>query len=139
MDMYWCQTVQGLIGVKRALDQLKVADNLRSDPARSLAEVGALNAATELLGPDAVPRVLWSDGIRNQFAMELVSPTQTNWKQELLAGTVNLATARRVGELLGMLHKRSSKSTALAERFNDQTFFRELRVTPYYERDAPRK
>src|SRR3546814_16966797 len=70
--------------------------------------------------------------------MDLVSPTQTNWKQELLAGTVNLATARRVGELLGMLHNRSSKSTALAERFTDQTFFRELRVTPYFERVAQR-
>src|SRR3546814_16912166 len=68
-DIHVIQTVQGSIVVKRALDQLKVAADWRSDPARSLTEVAALNAATELLGPDAVPRVLWSDGIRNQFAM----------------------------------------------------------------------
>ncbi|MFM0231354.1 NAD(P)-dependent oxidoreductase [Paraburkholderia sediminicola] len=137
-DIRVIQTVQGSIVVKKALDKLKVAADWRSDPARSLTEVAALNAATELLGPGVVPRVLWSDGVRNQFAMELVSSTQKNWKQELLAGTVNLATARRVGELLGMLHKRSSTCPALAERFADQTFFRELRVTPYFERVAQR-
>jgi tRNA A-37 threonylcarbamoyl transferase component Bud32 len=135
-DIQVVQTIQGPIVVKKALDKLKVAADWRSDPARSLTEVAALNAATELLGPGAVPRVLWSDSVRNQFAMELVPPTQKNWKQELLAGTVNLATARRVGELLGMLHKRSSQSPAIAERFADQTFFRELRLTPYFERVA---
>jgi thiamine kinase-like enzyme len=35
-----------------------------------------------------------------------------------------------------MLHKRSSQSPAIAERFADQTFFRELRLTPYFERVA---
>jgi D-3-phosphoglycerate dehydrogenase len=137
-DIQVIRTVQGSIVIKKALDKLKVAADWRSDPARSLTEVAALNAATELLGLGAVPRVLWSDSVRNQFAMELVSPTQKNWKQELLAGTVNLATARRVGELLGMLHSRSSRCPALAERFADQTFFRELRVTPYFERVAQR-
>src|SRR3546814_5160903 len=89
-DIHVIQTVQGSIVVKRALDQLKVAADWRSDPARSLTEVAALNAATELLGPDAVPRVLWSDGIRHQFSMELVSPTQTNWKQELQIGRAHV-------------------------------------------------
>jgi tRNA A-37 threonylcarbamoyl transferase component Bud32 len=137
-DIQVIQTVQGSIVIKKALDKLKVAAEWRSDPARSLTEVAALNAATEVLGPGAVPRVLWSDRVRNQFAMELVPQTQKNWKQELLAGTVNLMPARRVGELLGMLHKRSSARPALAERFADQTFFRELRVAPYFDRVAQR-
>jgi D-3-phosphoglycerate dehydrogenase len=69
-DIQVVQTIQGPIVVKKALDKLKVAADWRSDPARSLTEVAALNAATELLGPGAVPRVLWSDSVRNQFAME---------------------------------------------------------------------
>jgi phosphoglycerate dehydrogenase-like enzyme/tRNA A-37 threonylcarbamoyl transferase component Bud32 len=127
---------KGDIVVKTALPKLKVAAEWLSDPARSATEVAALQAIGDLLGSDVVPRVLWSDPAQHRFAMQRVDPKLRNWKQELLAGRVNLLTAARVGELLGLLHSRSAARCELAERFADDTYFQQLRVAPYLHRIA---
>jgi phosphoglycerate dehydrogenase-like enzyme/tRNA A-37 threonylcarbamoyl transferase component Bud32 len=128
----------GDIVVKTALPKLKVAAEWLSDPARSATEVAALHAMGDLLGSDVVPRVLWSDPAQHRFAMQRVDPKLRNWKQELLAGRVNLLTAARVGEVLGLLHSRSAARCELAERFADDTYFQQLRVAPYLHRIALR-
>src|SRR5947209_19746676 len=60
-DIRLVQTPDGEVVVKAALPKLKVAADWFSDPARSATEVAALETMAELIGPDAVPRVLWSD------------------------------------------------------------------------------
>jgi aminoglycoside phosphotransferase (APT) family kinase protein len=101
-------------------------------------EAQALQTMAELLGEGAVPKVLWIDADKHRFGMELIDPKLRNWKQDLLAGKVDRATADRAGELLGQLHGRSAKRPEIAERFASRQFFDELRIRPYFERIAER-
>jgi 5-methylthioribose kinase len=101
-------------------------------------EVAALQVMAEVLGADCVPRVLWSDPEQHRFAMALVPPRFRNWKNLLVAGDTNAATARRVGVLLGQLHRRTGTRDDLARRFDDRTFLIELRIEPFFRRIAER-
>jgi D-3-phosphoglycerate dehydrogenase len=131
-------TIAGPIVVKEALPELKVAAHWPSDPARSLIEADALRAIADLIGDDAVPRVLWVDAEKHRFGMALIDARLRNWKADLLAGRVDLATAARAGEMLGALHARSAQRADIAERFASRQFFEELRIRPYFERIAER-
>jgi 5-methylthioribose kinase len=137
-DIRIVQTSGGEVVVKTALPKLKVAADWFSDPARSATEVAALEAMAELIGPDAVPRVLWADSGRHCFGMARVDPRLRNWKQDLMAGRIDVATAARAGELLGQLHGRSAARSDLAARFANDVYFIELRVEPYLRRIAER-
>lgn len=124
----------GPVVVKQALGKLKVAADWRSDPARSAVEVAALKVAAELIGQDAVPRVIDVDPVANAFTMTLVDPRLRNWKTDLLAGRLDMRTARRAGEILGQWHSGSRRRPELATRFDDLTFFGELRIDPFFRR-----
>lgn len=128
----------GPVVVKRALDRLKVAAEWHSDPARAAIEVRALRVAAELLGPDHVPKVLWERPEDHSFAMTLIDPALANWKSELLAGRVDLHTAREAGVLAGKLHAGSAMRPELAATFDDTTNFKELRLEPFFQRVAAR-
>ena len=129
---------EGPYVLKRALPRLRVAAEWLSDPARSLVEAAALKAMAGIIGQDAVPRVLWADPGRHEFAMELVSPRLRNWKQDLMSGRIDPATASRAGQLLGQLHAGSARSPELREQFQDTRFFEQLRIKPYFTRVAER-
>lgn len=133
-DVKIVQTPDGPIVVKQALGKLKVAADWRSDPARSAVEVAALIVAAELLGADAVPRVIDVDAAQNTFSMTLIDPRLRNWKADLLAGRLDPATAQRAGELLGRWRAGSAHRADLARRFDDLTYFEELRVEPFFRR-----
>jgi Ser/Thr protein kinase RdoA (MazF antagonist) len=70
--------------------------------------------------------------------MERIDARLHNWKGELLSGRVEVATAHRVGELLGRLHARSSQRLELATEFANRVYFEELRVEPFFTRVAAR-
>ncbi len=129
---------EGPFVVKRARARLKVEADWRSDPRRAMIEVAALRAMAEVLGEGCVPRVLWSDPAQHRFAMALVPPRFRNWKTLLVAGETDAATARRVGALLGRLHRRTSTREDLARAFDDRTFLIELRIEPFFRRIAER-
>lgn len=129
---------EGPYVIKQARARLKVRADWRADPRRAMIEVAALQAIAEVLGEDCVPRVLWSDPVQNRFAMALVPPRFRNWKDLLVAGETNAATARRVGVLLGRLHRRTAPREDLARRFDDRTFLIELRIEPFFRRIAER-
>jgi len=137
-DIRIVHAADGSYVVKQALEKLKVKADWRADPARSSVEVRALRILAHLLGPAHAPRVLWVDAANHRFAMELIAPRFRNWKQQLLRGEVDLATARSAGQLLGKLHSRSSQSAALASTFAGIESFTELRIRPFFERVAER-
>jgi D-3-phosphoglycerate dehydrogenase len=137
-DLRIADSPDGPVVIKRALGKLRVAADWFSDPARSLVEAAALHAIAELIGADHVPRVLWTDPAHNEFAMELVPPRLTNWKQDLMSGAINRETASTVGRLLGRMHAESSRRHDLKERFGDQRSFHELRIKPYFWAAAER-
>ena len=124
--------------VKRALPRLKVSAEWLSDPSRSLTEVAALETMATIIGRDAVPKVLWTDPLRHEFAMQLIPPRLRNWKHDLLTGRVDLRTAARAGQLLGQLHTRSAERDEIRQHFADRRFFEELRIVPYFQRIADR-
>lgn len=135
-DIRIVETAQGRYVVKQALEKLKVKADWHADPARSSIEVEALRIIADLLGPAHAPHVLWVDPAAHRFAMELIAPRYRNWKQELLRGHVDRATARAAGRLLGQLHVRSSGSAAIARSFANVDPFNELRIRPFFERVA---
>ena len=124
--------------LKRALPKLRVAAEWLSDPARSAIEAAGLRAIAGIIGQDAVPKVLWTDAARHEFAMELVPQRLRNWKQDLLAGRTDPATAYRVGYLLGRLHSGSAEDPNIRLQFTNIRFFEQLRLKPYFSRVAER-
>jgi aminoglycoside phosphotransferase (APT) family kinase protein len=51
---------------------------------------------------------------------------------------VELATATRVGELLGQLHKRSAADARYSTEFANREYFEQLRIEPFFTRIAQR-
>jgi len=137
-DIWIVHAPQGDYVVKRALGKLKVQADWFSDPARSSIEVRGLRAMAALLGQAHVPEVLWVDEAGHEFAMALIDARFSNWKQQLLDGHVDFATARAAGRLLGELHSRSSVDAEIAGQFAGTRTFVELRIQPYFERVAQR-
>ena len=128
----------GPIVIKTALPKLKVDAHWLADPKRAATEVRALRAAAELVGAYHVPGVLWEKPAEFSFAMRRVDPRLRNWKQDLLAGNVDMRTAREAGRLVGTLHARSRDRPDLAHDFDDLKYFRELRIIPFFEHVADR-
>lgn len=126
------------IVVKQALAKLRVRADWRADPRRAGVEADGLRAIRELLGPGAAPEVLWEDPQTHRFAMRRIDPRLRNWRDELSARRIDLTTAARAGELLGLLHARSALQPGLAARFADRTFFEQLRIEPFFVRVAQR-
>jgi aminoglycoside phosphotransferase (APT) family kinase protein len=137
-DVFIVRGPDGAVVVKRALNKLKVAADWRSDPSRSAVEVAALQTAAELIGRQYIPRVLAVDPESNSFTMTLVDTRLRNWKTDLLAGTLDLRTAQRVGWMLARWHAVSAGRPDLAARFADLSYFDELRLEPFFRRVAGR-
>lgn len=138
-DVRVIETADGPLVIKKALAKLKVAADWFSDPSRSMIEVAAIEAFGSVGGRETVPEIVWVRPEENCFAMRLVDPRLRNWKTDLLSGTIDLATAARVGEILGLFHSRSAERPELAQQFEDLQFFRELRVEPFFEFVAEQK
>lgn len=138
-DVRVIDTPDGPLVIKRALAKLKVAADWFSDPSRSMIEVAAIEAFGSIGGKETVPEIVWVRPDENCFAMRLVAPRLRNWKADLLAGKVDLATTARVGEILGRFHSGSAQRPELARQFEDLQFFRELRVEPFFEYVAAQK
>jgi 5-methylthioribose kinase len=128
----------GPIVIKQALGKLKVAADWFASPTRNAVEAACLQTLADVLGPEAVPRVLWVDRETHTFAMERLPVRLMPWKARLMACEVDLSTARRVGELLGQMHARTALRPELAQQFDDLTFLFDLRVNPYHRRVAER-
>ena len=116
--------------VKQALPRLRVADEWLAKRERSLTEARALQLAAGII-PGAVPEVLAVDEERCAFATALAPSGWRNWKELLLAGSVDDGVAARVGTLLGTFHG-ATQDEEIRRRFDDQEAFEQLRVDPYH-------
>lgn len=125
--------------LKQALPRLKVRDEWTSGVERALIEARAAEALARLLPPGAVLAPLHTDPERYLFVMGCAPPGVETWKAKLMRGETALPTARRVGELLGLLHGRSRGDPELAEAFASQEYFLSLRVDPYLRTTAQRR
>jgi 5-methylthioribose kinase len=141
-DLWRVDGLGPTICVKAALPTLRVADTWDAPVDRNAVEVAWLRFAAEH-ARGAVPRVLADDAEAGLFAMEFLHADQHPlWKAELMAGRVEPAAARRVGDLVGRLAKASTRPDrreALSRRFATDENFHRLRIEPYLLATARRR
>ncbi len=124
--------------VKRALERLRVAQEWTVSTERNAFEVAWLETAGAIV-PGAVPEVLGHDPHSGLFAMPFLPPDRHPvWKQQLAAGTVEPATAERLGERLAAIHAGTAGSAEIAARFASDGLFAALRIEPYLLATAAR-
>ena len=90
--------------LKQSLPKLRVAADWPFDRSRIINERRALERLASLLPDGSVPAVLAHDDDRFLFVMSRAPEGGGNWKEELLAGRIDLDAARRAGELLATVH-----------------------------------
>lgn len=122
--------------VKRALAQLRVAQEWLADPERVLAEAEALRVAA-FYQPTRVPPVLDIDAEQYTITVGFAEPGAREWRDDLLAGDVDPAVADVLGDILARWHSATAGDQDLRERFDDRKTFEQLRIDPFY-REAGR-
>ncbi|MCK9922327.1 aminoglycoside phosphotransferase family protein [Frankia sp. AgPm24] len=121
--------------VKRALSRLRVTEEWLADPARLGTEGRALRLAGRL-APGVVPAVI--DLAGGYLVIERAPRTWRTWKQDLLAATVDVAVAERLGRVLGRWQRATAGDGDVAGAFGDVTAFGQLRVDPFHRTVAGR-
>lgn len=117
--------------VKRALSTLKVSARWEAPVSRNAYEWAWMQFAAQHC-PENVPAPLAHDPVLGVFAMSFLAPAQHPvWKQQLMAGDVEIETAKAVGRLIGRLHRASAESSELAIAFDTGENFHALRLDPY--------
>jgi 5-methylthioribose kinase len=131
--------------LKQARGRLRVKEEWLCGVERIWREVDVLQTCGDLLrqpppGRDEiiseVPRVLWEDRDNYVYAMTAAPPDHKTWKERLLSGETSRPLAAACGKLLGRLHAGSWDDAMAAERFDDRSFFDQLRLDPYYRQIA---
>jgi aminoglycoside phosphotransferase (APT) family kinase protein len=116
--------------VKRALAKLKVQQDWFADVGRNANEFRYLQYVSQFL-PQAVPRPLRLSVEHGYFTMEYLGSGYANWKQQMLAGVCEEATAGQIGSMLGIIHKRSADDAEARDTFATLKDFEQLRIDPY--------
>jgi 5-methylthioribose kinase len=122
--------------VKQARGKLRVAADWQCSVERIWREVEVLCVFDRILNISTsvqhVPKVLWTDRELYAYAMTAASSNASTWKELLLAGTAYSNIAFFAGEILAEVHAQTWHQGDIAEEFADRTFFRQLRLEPYY-------
>ena len=130
-DIWRLNGTNGPICLKRALKKLKVQEDWFAPISRNASEVRWLQTVREIL-PKNIPDVLHHDEALGFFVMPFLDPgSYKNWKQELLAGRVDIDDAAHVGRCLGIIHRETSNRAAIAKAFANDDIFFDIRLEPY--------
>ena len=122
--------------LKQSLPELRVATVWRFDRARIVNERRCMDYLGRILPSGSVPEVLAHDDDAFLFVMSCAPDGGVNWKEALLRGELDLATAARAGALLGTIHSRSAADAVVARTFADLTPLLQGRVDPYHRTAA---
>jgi 5-methylthioribose kinase len=133
------ETTAGPFILKQSRPQLRTRDAWFSDLDRVYREQEVMELLHPVLGEPTVPRVLFADRENYVFAMSHAPAGAVVWKEELLAGRVDVALGERAGAILGRIHEATARDRAAVERFRDRTVFVQLRVDPFYRRVQERR
>jgi 5-methylthioribose kinase len=111
--------------LKQALPRFRVAEEWLVPPERAVTEAQAIELMARL-APGSVPALLDSDSEAHTLVVEEAPGGWLSWKSRLLDGEADPAVARRLGELLAVLHT----GTADVD-FGSAESFEAQRVDPY--------
>ncbi|CAG0977228.1 hypothetical protein BURK1_01549 [Burkholderiales bacterium] len=132
-DIWRAETPASTFCVKRALSRLKVAADWRVPVGRNRHEVAWFRTAAAIV-PSAVPEILGDDAAAGAFAMSWLPPDRYPvWKSLLRDGTIDPATARAVGDVLGRIHAATADRRDVAAAFATDATFHAIRLEPYLE------
>ncbi len=119
--------------IKQALEKLRVKTDWFSDPSRIHREAEGIRLLSVLAPAGAVPAQVFEDFEHHLLAMEAVPQPHTNWKQDLLAGKVDLEIVKQFGQCLGQIHSKFEPATYPSDGIiQGLGFFESLRLEPYY-------
>jgi 5-methylthioribose kinase len=133
------ETADQLYVLKQSRPQLRTRDAWFSDLDRVYREQEVMEVLGPRLPPLVVPRVLFVDRPNYVFAMEHAPRESRVWKEQLLAGDIDLSLGEHIGAILGRIHQLGTGQPELFERFADPTVFVQLRVDPFYRRIQERR
>lgn len=123
---------------KRALAQLRVAQNWQVDTSRNAAEAAYFRTVRAWV-PGFVPELLGEDAEAGLFAMVYLDPdTHPLWKANLLRGESDASFAAQVGTALARVHSKSASAPGLHAAFDNDALFEALRLDPYLRATAAR-
>ena len=123
--------------VKRALEQLNVAEDWHADPARAIHEARAIRVL-HALTPRNVPELFDADDETNTITMEAAPADWLTWKEWLLgstehAGTIDhVAVARSLATALATWQRTALDHPAVLAPFADKSLFEALRIDPFH-------
>ncbi len=127
------QTPDGCYVLKQALEKLRVKMDWYSDVRRIHVETDCMRLLGERIGTELIPEIFFEDRENYLYVMASAPAGASTWKGQLLLGEVNLHIAERLGRLLGEIHQRTHDQGAeIAQQFDNDEFFIQLRVDPYY-------
>ena len=130
-DIWRIDTARGPVCVKRALAKLRVAADWRAPIERNLYEARWMQVAGEAV-PGCAPRVLGQHPALGVLVMDYLPPADYPlWKDLLRRGHAEMATARAVGQVLGLIHAYSAARPELASQFDSDAIFFDIRLEPY--------
>ena len=116
--------------LKQALPELRVAAYWPSRIDRALREAEALRIVADHLPSGAVPKVYFIDAENYIYGMSCAPASATLWKEDLLAGEVEVPVAAAAGRILAQMH--AIQDPTVQQRFSEDEVFWQLRVDPYY-------
>lgn len=128
-DVWKVETPSGPIVVKRPLEQLRVAAEWHAPVERGQSEVRWLRRARGV-DPRIAPEVLAELPTGHAFAMRFL-PGCPVWKDELVAGRVDVGFAAAVGRGIAAVHAATANKAADRDAFPNDEMFRALRVDPF--------
>ncbi|MEW4467545.1 aminoglycoside phosphotransferase family protein [Parasphingorhabdus sp. JC815] len=128
-DVWKVDTPSGPIVVKRPLPQLRVAAEWTAPVERGVSEVRWLQRA-RAVDPSIAPKVLAELSVGHAFAMEFL-PDCPVWKDELVAGRVDIGFAKQVGRGIAAVHSATANRDEDRDAFRNDEMFRALRVDPF--------
>lgn len=128
-DVWKVETPSGPIVVKRPLPQLRVAAQWMAPVERGESEVRWLKRAGGI-NPDLVPEVLAEFPESHAFAMRFL-PGCPVWKDELVAGRVDVELAAAVGRGIASIHAATAGQAEDEQAFDTGAMFSALRIDPF--------
>jgi aminoglycoside phosphotransferase (APT) family kinase protein len=130
-DIWRIDCALGQICVKRALSKLRVSADWHAPVERNQYEARWMRVA-QLAAPGSAPRVLGQHPTLGVLAMAYLPPASHQlWKQLLSEEKTSVATARAVGQTLAQIHSYSAARPALANQFDADQIFFDIRLEPY--------
>jgi 5-methylthioribose kinase len=124
--------------LKQSLPKLRVDEDWPADRNRIQREWLAMQDLAPHLPARSVPEVYFVDEPNFLFAMEAAPDGALTWKDQLLDGAIEAATAERVASMLAGIFRASWKSPVWERDFGDLTVFEQLRLDPYHGFTASR-